>query len=336
MLKNRRNWLIRSAIVCLMVSLLLSMPCVACGETTLPFIRIDRDNPDYWKGELSNVRLIAGQLYELQEMDAESGVDPDFMPSEEGMDTLCISGSAQFSVPQFRELASSLRECAGDRTVYVFDLRQESHGLVNEGIPLSWYGTHNWANEGMTLEEVEADESERLGAMIGSTIEAYARKGETPIEPPMLISVESVMTEKELVESEGFEYIRLPIRDHSWPTAETIDTFVSFVKSIDPDQSWLHFHCLGGRGRTGVLMMIYDMMMNPDVPMQDIAVRQAMTGSGYVLYTEDSDSYKVPLYEEKVRMTPLFYEYVQQNRESNYDVPWSVWLEEQEAQLPAA
>ena len=108
MLKNRRNWLIRSAIVCLMVSLLLSMPCVACGETTLPFIRIDRDNPDYWKGELSNVRLIAGQLYELQEMDAESGVDPDFMPSEEGMDTLCISGSAQFSVPQFRELASSL------------------------------------------------------------------------------------------------------------------------------------------------------------------------------------------------------------------------------------
>ena len=100
MLKNRRNWLIRSAVVCLLVSLLLSMPCVACGETTLPFIRIDRDNPDYWQGELSSVRLIAGQLYELQEMDAESGVDPDFMPSEEGMDTLCISGSAQFSVPK--------------------------------------------------------------------------------------------------------------------------------------------------------------------------------------------------------------------------------------------
>ena len=32
----------------------------------------------------------------------------------------------------------------------------------------------------------------------------------------------------------------------------------------------------------------------------------------------------------------VFYEYVQQNRESNYDVPWSVWLKEQEAQLPAA
>ena len=93
---------------------------------------------------------------------------------------------------------------------------------------------------------------------------------------------------------------------------------------------------MAGRGRTGIMMMIYDMMMNPDVPMMDIVVRQTMTGSGYALYTENSDSYKVPLYEEKARMTPLFYEYVRQNRENNYDVPWSVWLEEQEALLSAA
>ena len=336
MLKNRRNGLIRSAVVYFLASLLLLTACAAPGETTVPFIRIDRDDADYWQGELYNVRLIAGQLYELQEMDAESGVDPDFTPAEEGLDTLCISGSAQFSVPQFRELASSLRECAGDRTVYIFDLRQESHGFVNEGIPLSWYGAHNWANKGMTLEEIEADESERFGAMAGSTVKAYARKGDTPIEPPLVIKVKSVMTEKELVESEGFEYIRIPMPDHSWPAAESIDTFVSFVKSIDPEKVWLHFHCMGGRGRTGVMMMIYDMMMNPDVPMQDITVRQAMLGSGYALYTEDSDSYKVPLYAEKARMTPLFYEYVQQNRESNYDVPWSVWLEKQEAELSAA
>ena len=335
-MKISRKCLNRSVMVCLLVSVLLSLPCAACGATTLPFLRIDMDNPGYWQGELRNVRLLAGQLYTFQKVGADTGIDPDFMPSEEGLGTLCISGSAQFSAPQFRTLAASLRECAGDRTVYVFDLRQESHALVNDGIPISWYGSHNWANAGMTRREIEADESERFGAMIGSTIEAYARKGETPIEPPMVISVQSVMTEKELVESEGFEYIRLPMRDHSWPTAESIDTFVSFVKSIDPDQSWLHFHCMGGRGRTGVMMMLYDMMMNPDVPMLDIAVRQAMTGSGYALYTEESDSYKVPLYEEKVRMTPLFYEYVQQNRESNYDVPWSVWLEEQEAQLSAA
>ena len=119
---------------------------------------------------------------------------------------------------------------------------------MNEGIPLSWYDAHNRANEGMTLEELEADESERFGAMVGNTIEANARTGDTPIELPMVISVQSVITEKELAESEGFESIRLPIRDHSWPEAETIDAFILFVKSIDPEQSWLHFHCMAGRG----------------------------------------------------------------------------------------
>lgn len=120
--------------------------------------------------------------------------------------------------------------------MYIFDLRQESHALVNEGIPLSWYGSHNWANEGMTLQAIEADESERFGAMIGSTIRAYARKDDTPIEPPMDIGVQSVMTERELVEGEGFEYIRLPLRDHSWPTAQTIDAFIAIVKGLDPDR----------------------------------------------------------------------------------------------------
>ena len=328
--KNRRIRLVLSA-ACFLASLALFAACAASGKPAIPFLRIDKDDPAYWKGELGNVRLIAGQLYELREVDEESGIDPDFKPSEKGLDTLCISGSAQFSAPQFRTLASSLRESAGDRTVYIFDLRQESHVLVNEGMPLSWYGVHNWANQGMTLEEVEADESKRIGEMTGKKVKAYARDGDTPIEPPTVIKVQSVMTEKELVESEGMEYFRLPITDHTWPDAALVDTFVSFVKSVDPEKVWLHFHCHAGKGRTGIMMMIYDMMRNPDVPMQDIAVRHTMLGGGYALYTEDSDSYKVPLYEEKARMTPLFYEYVQENHESNYEVPWSVWLKEQGA-----
>ena len=74
------------------------------------------------------------------------------------------------------------------------------------------------------------------------------------------------------------------------------------------------------------MMMIYDMMRNPGVPMKDIVIRQTMAGSSYPLYTEKSNSYKVPLYEEKARMMPLLYEYVQENRKTNYKVPWSLWL----------
>ena len=322
----------------LMFSLLLSAGPVSCAkqkEAPLPSVRMDRDDPDSWKRELDNVRLITKDRYEFGEVKEKYGIDPDYVPSDKGLDTLCISGSAQFSQPQFLELAETLRECADGRTVYIIDLRQESHVLVNEGIPLSWYGSHNWENLDMSLEEIEADETERFGAMIGKTVVAYGRDDDTPVNETK-VRIESVMTEEELVRSEGFEYLRLPAKDHTWPQPEVIDSFIDFVKGIEPDKSWLHFHCQAGTGRTGIMMMIYDMMQNPDVSMEDIVIRQTMMGAGYPLYTEDSDSYKVPLYEEKAKMTKLIYEYIQENHKTNYEVPWSQWLEKNEAAAEAA
>ena len=155
------------------------------------------------------------------------------------------------------------------------------------------------------------DKVTRFGGMIGSTISAFARENDTPINETEIL-IRSVMTERELVEGEGFVYVRLPIQDHTWPTPEVIDDFIRLVRDLDSDQTWLHFHCQAGKGRTGVMMMIYDMMRNPDAAMEDIVIRQTMLGGSYPLYTENSDSYKVPLYAEKARMTPLFYAYVQE------------------------
>ncbi len=73
-------------------------------------------------------------------------------------------------------------------------------------------------------------------------------------------------------------------------------------------------------------MCLYDMMKNPDVALEDIVTRQAMTGGNYLLYTEQSDSYKAPLYDEIAENIRLFYEYVQENHETNYELSWSEWL----------
>ena len=297
---------------------------VSAEEDFEPFCRIDRDDPNAWSGELENLRLLTKDKYQFGPIDEKYGVDPEFTPSETGLDTLNISGSAQFSEKQFRDLAETLRECAGGDPIYVVDCRSESHALVN-GIGISYYELHNWGNPGMPLAEVEADELARFGAMPGTEQTFYTKSGEKP-DVPMTIQVESCMTEKELVESEGFGYLRLVALNNHWPAANLIDDFIDFVKTLDMNHVWLHFHCQAGKGRTGVFMTIYDMMKNPDVSLEDIVTRQAMTGSNYLLYTEQSDHYKAPLYDEIARNVRLIYQYIQENRNTNYELSWSDWL----------
>ena len=140
---------------------------------------------------------------------------------------------------------------------------------------------------------------------------------------------EALMTEKELVESEGFHYIRIPVIAHSWPKPEQIDEFIDFVKSHDMDNTWMHFHCHAGSGRTGAYMVIYDKMKNPEVPIEDICVRQSMLGSSYMLQTDPSDDYKIPLYKEKAERVVQFGQYVEENAADNYPITWSEWLSQQ-------
>lgn len=135
MLYNKRVFLLRSVILCLFVSFLFSVACTACGEAAVPFVRIDRDKLNGWKGKLANVRLLADHRYQFKKVNPKYRFDPDFKPSTEGLDTLCILGSAQFSGPQFRRLASVLRECAKGKDIYVVDLHRKAMFLLTRESP---------------------------------------------------------------------------------------------------------------------------------------------------------------------------------------------------------
>lgn len=311
----------RFAALCMILALLCACAARAAEEG---FFRMDRDSREAWKGEIANLRYLTKGQYKFGKTKARYRIDADFTPSTKGLNRLNISGSAQFSEPQFHQLANKLRKLAQGKRIYVIDLRQESHVFLN-GNPISWYGEHNWANAGKTLAQIQREEAVRFPGLVGATIHAYGvshdqKAGKTEIK------VRSCITEQEAVTAEGFGYLRLPVPDYSWPPAELVDAFIEFVKGIDMKQSWLHFHCHAGTGRTGIFMMLYDKMKNPTVPMEDIVVRQTLTGSEYPLYNPGTDSFHGKLNAEKARMTPLLFQYVEENHDSGYAVSWSDWL----------
>ena len=313
------------------VALVCGAAVPAYAQHPETFFRLDAGYKKAGK-PLKNLRFLKEGEYQLSPVSKKNKIDPFFMPSTAGMDQLHISGSEQYSEEQFRELAGQLREMAGDDPVYIIDLRQESHGFLN-GIPVSWYGNDNEQNIGMSLAEVEADEQQRFGSLPGTTITAYSADSKKA--RSMEIPVETWMTEKELAESEGFGYLRLPATDHEWADPDLIDEFIAFVKTLDTDHVWLHFHCQAGMGRTGTFMCIYDMMKNPGVPLEDIVIRQAMTGSSYLLFPGIPGQKKQEKYRKKSENIRLVYEYIQENRDSNYEVTWSEWLSAYNAQAAA-
>lgn len=276
--------------VLLILSLLLLVMGSCVAEEGV-FIRIDRDDPNAWKAELDNVRF-------LQDV---------------GM-----SGSAQFSEAQFRDLAAKLREQS--ETVWIVDCRLESHGFIN-GIAVSLCGADNGVNQGRTAEEVEAGEV-ALSELVGTTVAAYTTEKDRP-KDLVEIAVEKWDTERALVEGERMGYLRLACPDHCWPPSEVIDAFIDFAKDLD-DGAWLHFHCQAGSGRTGAFMTIYEMMRRTDEPVEAILRHQAETGSGNLL--DRAAPEKSHVQKERCVLARAIYQYISANRASGYAVKWSDWL----------
>ncbi len=289
----------------ILLLVLFLLPLWAFAEGDDVWLRIDRDNVTAWKGRLANARHL----------------------NEERM-----SGCAQFSVKQFGKWAAALRKKSDN--VWIVDCRLETHGFIN-GISVSWANTLNNANLGKTAAEVETEEA-ALAGLVGTTVTAYTMDTDPP-KAAMDFTVETWETERELVEAEGFGYLRLACPDHIWPPAGAIDEFIAFARDL-PEDAWLCFHCHAGSGRTGAFMTIWEMMQKPDAPLEDILRHQAETGSSNLLTRSTSDTLpggglpEGPALERKratqqrIIMVRAMYSYIRENRTSDYAVTWSSWL----------
>src|SRR5262249_52788723 len=161
-------------------------------------------------------------------------------------------GSSQFSEKTLRAVRDKM-----PGSLFIVDLRRESHGFVN-GIPISWYEPRNASNIGLSRDQILRMEEKQLAFLSNPlTIQRIVKKSSGVIEAsePLEITIKNIETEAQLAKRLNLHYIRIPVLDHHRPNDEAVDEFVTLVKSLPPD-TWLYFHCRGGKGRSTTFMTL--------------------------------------------------------------------------------
>lgn len=160
-------------------------------------------------------------------------------------DNLHMSASAMFMPTSLKEIAKPAKKIKA--VLYIFDLRQETHGYINDK-PVTWQAPNDWGNADMNHGEVVQRERRLLlDTEMGSKI---ADK-----------TVQSTETEESVVRSRGYEYVRLTVLNHLRPSDTETDLFLEAVKAL-PEKNWVHFHDHEGKGRSTIFMILYDMLQN--------------------------------------------------------------------------
>lgn len=233
-------------------------------------------------------------------------IDDSIKVNLDGLKNLNASGSAQFA----KEPLNLIKKNIGiNKKITVVDLRQESHGFVND-IAISWKGVKNNLNKGLTHCQVFKVENELLSSI--NLNEPLNFKDGKIINP---ISVEN---ENCIVTAIGLGYKRIMVTDAEEATNEEIDNFVHFVKTL-PKDVWLHFHCDHGKGRTTTFLAMYDMMRNAKrVSFEDIILRQKLLGG--IDLSEGSQS--------RYKLIKEFYKYCKENSDE-FSTCWNAWINSQ-------
>ena len=204
------------------------------------------------------------------------GADPHF---REGLEKIGLraSGSRQLN---FEQLADVLKSVAGKvktgGKLDLVDLRQESHLFFNRRA-VSWYADKDWANVGQPQEWILNDEIsqiERLSAWpISSTVQIFCLDEKSKEEEHVIPTGYSKLTVTSADTEAGIAgqiqlpcpvtYVRIPVTDHCMPNRYAQDRFVTLCRYLyrQPyDQTWVHYHCHGGDGRTTTFLAMYDMV----------------------------------------------------------------------------
>ena len=180
-----------------------------------------------------------------------------------GLDKLNISGSGQFTEDNLPLIKN---EIGNDFSIIDIDLREESHGFVN-GIAISFTNSKNNANKGLSYDDIILTENENLNSI-------KLNEPLTLFNTNKVIIPTSVENEFQVTKKNNISYVRIPVTDGDMPNDNYVKYFINFVNN-QPENTWLHFHCKAGVGRTTTFMIMYD-IMNRQIMLSKISQKSAL------------------------------------------------------------
>jgi protein-tyrosine phosphatase len=233
--------------------------------------------------------------------------------NKKGLENLYSSGSASPSLDNMLWLKKAYGK---NHSVYLIDLRQETHLLVNS-LPVSIFYKQDAINWGKMPSQIDTEEeswSKQLAQANQVTINTLSKSNAEFKSPkdPITLPIKTMYTEAQAARIAGLGYYRLYVPDYHPPTPAQVDYFISIVHAL-PLNAWLHFHCAAGKGRTTTFMVMRDMLVNAkQLPLEDIVTRQASIG-GIDLFNASKSSlypWKSAYHAARRDFLKLFYRYV--------------------------
>lgn len=235
--------------------------------------------------------------------------------SREGLEKLNSSASGQFSLGGLEKICEKIKKLAApDAKIYIVDLREESHGFADE-FPVSWYIEKNRGNYWRGYDEEH--ELEQLKNLKGQLTEFVPLgNADKKILQPITFAPKKIFSEREAVENlsknkkfSQVHYVRFPATDMIFPSPQVVDEFLSFMNTIDKN-SWLHFHCHAGHGRTTTFLVFCEILKNPDLSLEEICHRQFLLGGSDLLTPSNGNDWYAKVHNDRAEKLKLFYKYM--------------------------
>jgi len=192
---------------------------------------------------------------------------------KEGLENLPVVGTSQFTKAQLKEILDHIGK---EKKVFVIDLREETHLVFEDRdgnqIPITAFAPKNLGNSGKSSVEIKADRLFYKNYILGKKeITLHKAKGGNVFinENDPVFLVGNVYTEEEIVEDlnknqhYNVSYLLIPVTDHKSPSPQKLDDYIAFLQKVDDEPNTvLLFHCLAGRGRTGLFIVLTDIIEN--------------------------------------------------------------------------